>query len=172
MPIANSNLPGLSRQAPIAYGAAMRIALFQPDIPGNVGAILRLAACFAVPVDIVDPCGFPFSDRRMKRSGMDYADHVSLTRHPDWESFLAARAGQRIVLMSSRAESLLHDTVFRADDVLLFGSESAGVPDHVRDESALRVRIPMAAGLRSLNLAVSAGIAVSEALRQTKGFPA
>jgi tRNA (cytidine/uridine-2'-O-)-methyltransferase len=150
----------------------MRIALFQPDIPGNVGAILRLSACLCVPVDIIDPCGFPFSDRRMKRSGMDYAAHVSLTRHPDWNAFRTARAGQRIILLSSHAESRLHDVSFQPDDILLFGSESAGVPDHVRAESALALRIPMAAGLRSLNLAVSAGIAVSEALRQTKGFPA
>jgi tRNA (cytidine/uridine-2'-O-)-methyltransferase len=150
----------------------MRIALFQPDIPGNVGAILRLAACFAVPVDIIDPCGFPFSDKRMRRSGMDYADHVDLVRHPDWDAFIASTNGARILLLSSSGDARLPDVAFRTDDILLFGSESAGVPDWVREQVGGAVRIPMRTGLRSLNLAVSAGIAVSEALRQTKGYPA
>jgi len=148
----------------------MRIALFQPDIPGNVGAILRLSACFGVPVDIVEPCGFPFSDKRLRRSGMDYADHVDLTRHADWAAFTNAGTG-RIVLMSSHGDTRLPDVAFRPDDILLFGSESAGVPGFVRDAAPLSVRIPMMPGLRSLNLAVSAGIALTEALRQTKGFP-
>lgn len=149
----------------------MRIALFQPDIPGNVGAILRLSACFGVPVDIIEPCGFPFSDKRLRRSGMDYADHVDLTRHADWATFTSASAG-RIVLMSSHGDTRLPDVAFQPDDILLFGSESAGVPEFVRDSATLAVRIPMMPGLRSLNLAVSAGIALTEALRQTKGFPA
>lgn len=149
----------------------MRIALFQPDIPGNVGAILRLAACLGVAVDLIEPCGFPFSDAKLRRAAMDYIDHVELVRHPDWNAFEAARGG-RLLLLSSHGETRLPEIGFEPDDILLFGSESAGVPPHVRDSAALTIRIPMRPELRSLNLAVSAGIALGEALRQTKGFPA
>ena len=149
----------------------MRIALFQPDIPGNVGAILRLAACFSVPIDLIEPCGFPFSDARLRRAAMDYIDHVELVRHPDWNAFRAARGG-RLLLLSSHGDTRLPDVRFEPDDILLFGSESAGVPPHVRDSAALTIRIPMRPELRSLNLAVSAGIALGEALRQTKAWPA
>lgn len=151
----------------------MRIALYQPEIAGNVGAILRLAACFAVPVDIVMPTGFAFSDSRLKRAAMDYGQAAAVTRHASFDAFRSGvqADGGRIVLMSTHADTLLHDVAFRPGDVLLMGSESAGVPDHVRDSADLALRIPMAPGFRSLNLAVSTGIALAEALRQTKGFP-
>ncbi|MEZ7273447.1 tRNA (cytidine(34)-2'-O)-methyltransferase [Sphingobium sp. 10 DY56-G10] len=152
----------------------MRIALYQPEIAGNVGAILRLAACLAVPVDIIMPTGFAFSDARLKRAAMDYGAAADVTRHANFETFDAVRraGGRRLLLMSAHASQRLPDVRFKSDDVLLMGSESAGVPDDVRDLADIRVRIPMAPGFRSLNIAVSTGIAVAEALRQTEGFPA
>lgn len=151
----------------------MRIALYQPEIAGNVGAILRLAACLSVPVDIIMPTGFAFSDARLRRAAMDYGAAADVTRHANFADFDAGRraAGRRLLLMSAHAAQRLPDVAFTPDDVLLMGSESAGVPDHVRDLADLRVRIPMAAGFRSLNIAVSTGIAVAEALRQTGRFP-
>lgn len=152
----------------------MRIALYQPEIAGNVGAILRLAACFSVAVDIIMPTGFAFSDARLKRAAMDYGQAAEVVRHANFEAFDAERraAGRRLLLLSSHASERLPDVTFRADDVLLMGSESAGVPDTVRDMADVRIRIPMAPGFRSLNIAVSTGIAVAEALRQTGSFPA
>lgn len=149
----------------------MRIALYQPEIPGNVGAILRLAACFSVGVDIIEPCGFVFSDARMKRAGMDYIDHVELVRHGDWDRFAAAASG-RLILLSSKAETRFTDFAFRDDDILLMGQESAGVPDHVRDQCAARLRIPLNPAVRSLNISVATGIALAESLRQTGRLPA
>lgn len=151
----------------------MRVALYQPEIAGNVGAILRLAACFNVPVDIVMPCGFAFSDARLKRAAMDYGRAAIVDKHANFASFQqdCREAGRRIVLMSSHASLPLPEAAFRPDDVLLMGSEGAGVPDNVRDTADLRVRIPMARGFRSLNIAVSTGIALSEALRQTGQYP-
>lgn len=148
----------------------MRIALFQPDIAGNVGTILRLAACFGAAVDIIEPCGFPYSDRSLKRAGMDYAALASVTRHADWASFRAS-AGGRLILLSTRGETLLSQAAFRADDILLLGSESAGAPDHVHAAADGVVRIPLRAGFRSLNVAVAAGIALHEAMRQTGTLP-
>ena len=148
----------------------MRIALYQPEIPGNVGAILRLSACFAVGVDIIEPCGFVFSDARLRRAGMDYADHVSITRHRDWPSFRASTTG-RLILLSTKATIPLTEAGFGPEDVLLFGQESAGVPDDVRSACDLSVRIPLAPSMRSLNISVSAGIALHEALRQTGELP-
>lgn len=148
----------------------MRIALYQPDIAGNVGTILRLAACVGVPVDIIEPCGFAFSERGLRRSGMDYAEGVEMTRHADWADFEAQLPG-RLVLLSTKAAIPLWESAFSADDTLLFGSESAGVPGPVHDRAEVRVRIPMRPGFRSLNVAVSAGIALAEALRQTGGWP-
>ena len=151
----------------------MRIALYQPEIAGNVGAILRLAACFSVPVDIIMPMGFAFSDAKLKRAAMDYGAAADITRHANFDAFDACRRaeGRRLMLMSSHASQRLPEVEFRADDVLLMGSESAGVPESVRDLADVRVRIPMAPGFRSLNIAVSTGIAVAEALRQTGSFP-
>lgn len=149
----------------------MRIALHQPDIAGNVGAILRLAACLGAGVDLIEPMGFTWSEKAVKRAGMDYIGHVEVRRHADWAAFLPTATG-RIVLFTTRAAERLDAAAFRPDDILLFGSEGAGVPDDVHDRADLRVVIPMVAGMRSLNLSVSAGIALAEALRQTGGWPA
>lgn len=149
----------------------MRIALFQPDIAGNVGAVMRLGACLGVAIDLIEPLGFAWDDKRVARAAMDYIDHVSVTRHPDWETF-ARQATGRIVLLTTKGATPLHDIAFRRDDILLFGSESRGAPDHVHVRADARVVIPMAPGPRSLNLAVSAGIVVAEGLRQTGGWPA
>jgi tRNA (cytidine/uridine-2'-O-)-methyltransferase len=148
----------------------MRLALYQPDQPGNVGAILRLGACLGVPVDIVLPCGFPFSDRSLKRAGMDYADIATVNRHESWERFEAQR-GSRLVLFTTAGDTMLPEAAFEANDILLFGSESKGAPPAVHAAAALRVRIPQAAGTRSLNLAVAGGIGLAEALRQTHLWP-
>lgn len=151
----------------------MRIALYQPEIAGNVGAILRLAACFSVPVDIIMPTGFAFSDARLKRAAMDYGEAAEVVRHVNFAAFdeLRRAQGRRLLLMSAHASQRLPDVTFQDNDVLLMGSESAGVPDDVRDMADIRVRIPMAPGFRSLNIAVSTGIAIGEALRQTGKFP-
>lgn len=148
----------------------MRLALYEPDQPGNVGAILRLGACLGVAVDIVMPCGFPFSDRALKRAGMDYAEAASVVRHESWESF-EAQLGSRLVLFTTDGDAPLPAAAFQPGDVLLFGSESRGVPPPVHARAALRVRIPQAPGTRSLNLAVAAGIGLAEALRQTRSWP-
>jgi tRNA (cytidine/uridine-2'-O-)-methyltransferase len=148
----------------------MRLALYQPDIAGNVGTILRLTACLGVPCDIIEPCGFPFSDKALKRAGMDYATVANVQRHNDWDAFRAASPG-RLVLMTSKGSQSLFEAEFRADDIVLMGSESAGVPDDIHAAADLRIRIPMATGFRSLNVAVAAGIALAEALRQTGQLP-
>ncbi len=148
----------------------MRLALFQPEIAGNVGAILRLAACLGVGVDLIEPMGFPWSDKARRRSAMDYEDHVEIARHADWDAF-AARVPGRLVLLSTKGSTLLHQARFEPGDTLLFGSESAGAPDFVHRRADLTVRIPLKPDLRSLNLGVSAGIALAEALRQTNGWP-
>jgi tRNA (cytidine/uridine-2'-O-)-methyltransferase len=149
----------------------MRLALFQPEIAGNVGAVLRLGACFETPIDIIEPMGFPWSDKARKRSAMDYDGKVEVTRHADFDAFKAAVPG-RLVLFTTRGGVRLPEASFEPGDTLLFGSESAGAPDFVHLCADLSVRIPLAQGLRSLNLSVSAGIALAEALRQTGGFPA
>ena len=148
----------------------MRIALYEPDQAGNVGTILRLSACLGVAVDIIEPCGFPFSDRAFKRAGMDYAEMASVTRHSSWQAFDRQVSG-RLVLLTTGGSERLDRAVFEASDILLFGSESGGVPNFVHDRADLRIRIPQTAGTRSLNIAVSAGIALAEALRQTNGWP-
>ena len=147
----------------------MRIALYQPDIAGNVGTILRLAACMGVAVDLIEPMGFPWSERALARAGMDYAGQVAVTRHADWAALERAVAG-RIVLATTAGAVPLPDARFSGDDVLLFGSEGAGVPDEVHARADLRVRVPMRAGFRSLNVAVACGIVLGEALRQTGGW--
>ena len=144
----------------------MRIALFEPDQAGNVGTILRLAACLGAPVDIIEPCGFPWGDRALKRAGMDYADIANVKRHGDWDAFEAALPG-RLALFTTAGAVPLSEARFEAQDTLLFGSESRGAPQHVHARADLRVRIPQAAGTRSLNIAVAAGIGLAEALRQT-----
>jgi tRNA (cytidine/uridine-2'-O-)-methyltransferase len=148
----------------------MRLALYQPDQAGNVGSILRLAACLAVPVDIIEPCGFPWSDRALKRAGMDYVELAQLSRYRDWEAFEAQLAG-RLVLLTTSGDTRLDAARFEAGDVLMLGSESGGAPAWMHTRAALRVRIPQAAGTRALNIAVAGGIALAEALRQTDLWP-
>lgn len=152
----------------------MRLALYQPDIPQNTGTILRLAACFSTPVDLIGPAGFDMGDRNLRRAGLDYIAHVDLTRHLSWERYLASRSAPgtgRLVLLTSKAPSRLPNFTFSDSDTLLFGRESAGVPDVVREACDASVSIPIKPPLRSLNVALAAAIALAEALRQTKGFP-
>ena len=151
----------------------MRLALYQPDIPQNTGTILRLASCLGVPVDVIGPAGFDMTDRSLRRAGLDYLDHVDLTRHESFEAFQSERAGRpgRLVLLTSHATTSHYDFSFRSDDSLLLGRESAGVPDAVRDAADARIRVPMREGMRSLNIAVAAALVLGEALRQTQGYP-
>ena len=149
--------------------ADLRLALYQPDIPGNTGTILRLAACLGFAVDIIEPAGFDISDRNLKRAGMDYLAAAALTRHVNWDRFEEWRAatGRRLILATTKASQRYTDFAFRSDDILLFGRESAGVPDHVHERADGRVLIPMVEGQRSINLAVSAAMITGEAMRQT-----
>lgn len=149
----------------------MRLALYQPDIAGNVGTILRTAACFGVACDIIEPCGFAFSERALKRAGMDYVAQATMARHADWDAFVTAAGTSRLVLMTTKASIALPTFAFRADDIILMGSESAGVPETVHNRADARVHIPMRPEFRSLNVAVAAGIALAEGLRQTEQFP-
>ena len=149
----------------------MRIALFEPEIAGNVGGVMRLGACLGAAVDLIEPMGFIWNDRRVRRAAMDYIDHVEVHRHAGFDAFVAAVAPPRLVLFTTKASQSLYDFQFRPDDVLLFGKESAGVPPEVADAAQARVRLPMRAAVRSLNLATSAAIALGEALRQTGGLP-
>ncbi|MCJ9671190.1 MULTISPECIES: tRNA (cytidine(34)-2'-O)-methyltransferase [unclassified Neorhizobium] len=150
----------------------LRIALYQPDIPGNTGTILRLAACLGLSVDIIEPAGFDISDRNLKRSGMDYLENVTLARHVNWQRFDEWRKanGRRVVLASTKAALPYTRFEFRPDDILFFGRESAGVPDNVHEAADARILIPMVEGQRSINVAMSAAMISGEALRQT-GFP-
>jgi tRNA (cytidine/uridine-2'-O-)-methyltransferase len=148
----------------------MRIALHQPEIAGNVGTILRLAACLGLAVDVIEPCGFAFSDRALARAGMDYAERAAVTRHSGWDSFTATRK-ERLMLFTTAGDVRLPDARFEPDDILVFGSEGNGAPPHVHDAAAARIRIPIADDARSLNLAVACAMAAGEALRQTGGWP-
>lgn len=154
----------------------MRLALYEPDIPQNAGAILRLAACLNVAVDIVGPCGFVLGDRRMKRAGLDYVEEATMVRHDSWDAYCRWRGengdGGRLLLLTTKGDMAYTDFVFRTDDTLLMGRESAGVPPAVANACFARLRIPMAAGMRSLNVAQAAAMALGEALRQTGSFPA
>lgn len=151
----------------------MRLALYQPDIPQNLGANLRLAACLGVAVDLIEPCGFPLTDRALKRAALDYAEKVDVTRHDSWPVFLDShrRYRGRLVLFSTRAETSLDGFAFAASDCLLFGRESAGAPDEVHAAADVSLRIPIRPAARSLNVAMAAGIALWEALRQIGGLP-
>jgi len=150
----------------------MRLALFEPDIPQNTGTIMRLCACMGVPLDIIEPCGFMLSDKNLKRAGMDYLDSLDMTKHSSWEAFRQNTAGKRLVLLTTRTDKPFLDFKFEADDILLAGRESAGVPENVHAFCVARVTIPMASGVRSLNVAVACSMVLSEALRQTGLFPA
>lgn len=149
----------------------MRIALFEPEIAGNVGAVLRLGACLGVAVDLIEPLGFAWDDRRVRRTAMDYIDHVAINRHPDFNAFRGTAADKRLVLFTTKASQSLYDFRFRDDDILLFGKESAGVTADVAACCAASVRIPMRPVVRSMNLASSAALALGEALRQTGQLP-
>jgi tRNA (cytidine/uridine-2'-O-)-methyltransferase len=148
----------------------MRVALYQPDIPQNTGTILRLCACLNVEAHIIEPAGFPVTDRHFRRAGMDYLDQVTILRHESWAKFQEWRqaASCRLILFTTKASRPYLDQDFNGRDVLLFGRESAGVPDEVHNAADERLIIPIAAGMRSLNVAVTAAMALGEALRQTR----
>ena len=150
----------------------MRIALFEPEIAGNVGAVLRLGACMGAAVDLIEPMGFEWDDRRVRRTAMDYIDHVTITRHAGFDAFRATIGAERLILFTTKSTQSAYDFSFRADDILLFGKESAGVPAAVADSCDARLRIPMRPQVRSMNLATSAALALGEALRQTATLPA
>ena len=151
----------------------MRIALYEPDIPQNTGTVLRLAACLGVEAHIIEPAGFPTTDRAFRRAGMDYLDAVAIVRHVDWAAFERWRKEERarLVLFTTHARMRYLDHAFRDDDVLLFGRESAGVPDHVHQAADARLVIPMREGLRSLNVALACAMALGEAMRQVGAIP-
>lgn len=145
----------------------MRIALFEPEIAGNVGAILRLGACLGTPVDLIEPMGFEWDDRRVRRSAMDYIDHVTIARHANFNAFKSHVGSRRLILLSTKSSQSAYEFEFRPDDVLLFGKESAGVPPEIAELCDARVRLPIRQQVRSLNLAAAAALALGEALRQT-----
>jgi tRNA (cytidine/uridine-2'-O-)-methyltransferase len=150
----------------------VRLALHQPDRPHNFGAALRLCACLGVELDVVEPCGFPLDDRRIRAGALDYAPHASWVRHRDFAAFDAARLAdsRRLVLLSTAGGHNHHRVAYMPDDILMLGGEATGVPEGVHGRADLRARIPMRPGLRSLNVATAAAIALGEALRQTGGF--
>jgi tRNA (cytidine/uridine-2'-O-)-methyltransferase len=150
------------------------LVLYQPDIPQNAGAMLRLCACLAVEAHVIEPAGFDISDRALKRAGMDYLAHIQPIRHLSWGDFEAwrKREGRRLVLLTTRAAEPYAEFMFAAGDLIMVGRESAGVPDAVHQAADARLRIPMAPYLRSLNVATAAAMVLGEALRQTGGFPA
>lgn len=146
----------------------IRLALYQPDIPQNAGAAMRLCACLGAGLDIIEPCGFVWDERRIRRAGMDYIDGLAIERHSGWAEFLDKHRGRnRIVLLTTKAGMAYTDFRFRPGDILLAGRESAGVPDEVHRAADARIIIPMAAGMRSLNVVTAAAMAAGEALRQT-----
>jgi len=150
----------------------LRLALFEPDIPQNTGALLRLAACFGVEVDLIEPCGFLLDDRRVRRAGLDYLAHLPVRRHASWGAFLAEHDPRsRLVLMTTSGSAVLNRFVFAAEDTILLGRESAGVPEAVHCAAGARVAIPLRRPARSLNVALAGAIALAEALRQTGLFP-
>jgi tRNA (cytidine/uridine-2'-O-)-methyltransferase len=172
-PWGSPHVAGCRKKAPhVPDPSKVRLALYQPDIPQNLGAILRLAACFDVAVDIIEPCGFPLTDRALRRTAMDYGAQVEIRRHDGWSAFLESRrAAGRLVLFSTQGATGLEAFAFKPGDCLLFGRESAGVPDEVHAAADAAVRLPMAASARSMNVAMTAGVAAWEALRQTGALP-
>ena len=159
---------GMSKDAQIP----LDLALYQPDIAQNTGVMLRLGACLGVSIHIIHPTGFPFSIKAVKRGGLDYLDHAEFTEHDSYAHFTAWRqdAGRRLVLLTTRGAVSAYEADYRDGDVLMVGRESAGVPDAVADAADLRVRIPMRAEMRSLNVAMAASLVLGEALRQTGAF--
>ena len=149
----------------------MRIALFEPEIAGNVGAVLRLGACMGAAVDLIEPMGFAWDDRRVRRTAMDYIDHVAVARHAGFDAFKSTIGSGRLILFTTKSRQSAYEFRFLADDILLFGKESAGVPTAIAEACDARVRIPMRPQVRSMNLAMSAALALGEALRQTASLP-
>ena len=149
----------------------MKIILYQPDMAGNLGAVMRSAACYGVPLEIIEPCGFPLTAKTLRRAAMDYGSPDTLTRHASWEAFKAQKEQSRLVLLTTQGAVPLTEFEFRADDRLVFGRESAGAPPEVHAAADARIIIPIAKGARSFNLATSVAIASYEALRQTGGLP-
>ena len=149
----------------------MRLALYQPDMAPNTGTMMRLCACLGVSLDIIEPCGFVFDDRKLKRAAMDYIDQLDCRRHASWEEFRSSLAPRRLVLLTTKADTAYNNFAFEPDDVLMVGRESAGVPDDVHAAADARILIPMRPEVRSLNVALSAAIVLSEALRQTGQLP-
>ncbi len=148
----------------------IKLALYQPDIPQNVGAAMRLCACLGVSLEIIEPCGFVWDERKIRQAGMDYIDKVTITRHGSWAQFLETNPGRRIVLMTTKADQPYTGFAFQDGDILLAGRESAGVPDDIHDSAHARIGIPMQGGLRSLNVVNAAAMILGEALRQTNAL--
>ena len=148
----------------------IRLALYQPDIAQNVGTMIRMASCLGIAVDVIEPCGFVWGDRQMKRSAMDYLQDADVTRHLDYDDFMAQKNGRRVILLTTKADQSYTDFQFQNNDILMVGQESAGVPDTVHSDVDARVIIPMVANVRSVNVAVSASMVMGESLRQTGQF--
>ncbi len=148
----------------------MRLALYQPDIPQNAGAAMRLAACLGLPLDIIEPCGFVWDDKKIRRAGMDYAELANVARHADWEAFKSENADKRVVLLTTKAALPYLEFSFQENDILLAGRESAGVPEEIHAQAHARIFIPMARGARSMNVVTSLAMVAGEALRQVNGF--
>lgn len=149
---------------------SLRLALYQPDIAANTGAMMRLCVCLGLGLDIIEPCGFVLDDRKMKRVAMDYAEHITYKRHASWDEFKGQIGSKRLVLLTTKADMSYHHFKFFKDDVLLMGRESAGVPDEIHQTVDARLMIPMQKEARSLNVGMAAAIVVAEALRQMDGF--
>ncbi|HEX7775472.1 MAG TPA: tRNA (cytidine(34)-2'-O)-methyltransferase [Parvibaculum sp.] len=151
----------------------MRLALYEPDIPQNTGTLIRLAACMGVALDVIEPCGFPWDDRALKRAGMDYVALADVTRHVSWQAYAAERSpASRLVLLTTKSALPYTGFAFRPGDTLLVGRETAGVPPEVHEAADARIAVPMRAETRSLNVAIAAAMILGEALRQTNAFPA
>lgn len=150
---------------------SVRLALYQPDIPQNAGAAMRLCACLGVGLDVIEPCGFIWDDKKIRRSGMDYIEAADITRHSSWQAFLDKRQrGGRLILLTVKGEGIYTDFAFASGDIIIAGRESAGVPPEVHEAADARLLVPMQRGLRSLNVVNTSAMVLGEALRQTKGF--
>jgi len=151
---------------------ALRIALYEPDIPQNTGTVLRMAACLGVAVDVIEPCGFVWGGKHMRRAGMDYLDAADITHHVTWQAFQESHVRARRILLTTKSDTAYTAFSFEAGDILILGRESAGVPDDVHEAADARLTIPLKPPLRSFNLAIASAMVVGEALRQIDGFPA
>jgi tRNA (cytidine/uridine-2'-O-)-methyltransferase len=162
---------GLQQKPIAARWLCMQIALYEPDIPQNTGSLIRLSACMGTKLHVIEPCGFPFDVKQLKRVAMDYADLADITRHISWQAFLDFRRGKpgKLLLLTTRGDTYYTEQRFGKDDILLLGRESSGVPDHVRAQVDAQIKIPMHGASRSLNVALAASMVLGEALRQTNG---